>query len=155
MDANGTEDSVVDPARQHIIDGLKELLQTESAHVMELRAALDEVTDRRDGYQQALDALTGDPRPKRPASRKKEERPSADSWRVSDKKVAEVEQVIRGMVTKGEERFTAASIAKSSKVSPEGARRALNVLREREVVRVTGSARGGGTNYALMAPAGD
>jgi hypothetical protein len=46
---------------------------------------------------------------------------------------------------------TAAYVADhSERLSPESVRQALQVLREREVVRIAGTGRGGGKLFALM-----
>jgi hypothetical protein len=90
--------------------------------------------------------LTGES--KKPAPKKSQ----AGRWTISDKKVAQVWEQVRRL----DGTFTAASVAQDQPgLSPESARRALALLRERELVRVTGTGRGGGTLLAVMPGAGE
>jgi hypothetical protein len=75
---------------------------------------------------------------------------------ISDAKVAEVERVIRELMPKSPHKvgdtpaITAGFINDNSAFPHETARRALNALREREVLRVAGTGKGGGVLFALM-----
>lgn len=68
------------------------------------------------------------------------------NWTVSE---AKIEKVLAGLREYGP--CTAAHLSREiEKLSPETARRALETLRERELARIAGKTRGGGTQYALM-----
>jgi uncharacterized membrane protein YccC len=132
--------------REHIAGELRELLETEEELHDELAEQVADSRKRRDGYRRALEQLTGES--KKPAPKKSQ----AGRWTISDKKVAQVWEQVRRL----DGTFTAASVAQDQPgLSPESARRALSLLRERELVRVTGTGRGGGTLLAVMPGAGE
>lgn len=135
--------------RERITDELRELLLVEERLHDAMAEQLAEAKARRDGYRRALEQLTGEPR-KKPGPKKAT--PNAGDWVVSDAKIAEVWELVR----KRDDQFTAASVSKDvAGLSPETARRALNTLRERELIRAAGKVRGGGIGLAVMPGAGE
>jgi CRP-like cAMP-binding protein len=141
--------------RSRIVDELRELRENEARIIRELTAQLGEAKARRDSYERAAAALAGQTRPA-PKAPKSTGGGRKYNWHISDGKVAEIEARIRELApTIDDGRFTAALIGRETPgMSPETVRRAIAVLREREVVRAAGAARGGGTYFALM-PDGD
>lgn len=134
--------------REHIAGELRELLESEEELHDELAEQVAESRRRRDGFRRALEQLTGEP--KRAVAKGKAQ--AAARWTISDKKVAQVWEHVRRL----DGTFTAASVAADAPgLSPESARRALSLLRERELVRATGTGRGGGTLLAVMPGAGE
>jgi CRP-like cAMP-binding protein len=137
---------------QRIVDELIALRDTEQALVDELAHRMSEARARLTRYQRAVDALKVEHVAERSA--KKLEKKAGKQWTISDEKVAEVLTRFRELVSESTHRaggITAGFMAeKTPGLSPETARRALDRLREREVVRVVGPSRGGGLLFALM-----
>jgi hypothetical protein len=108
----------------------------------ELTTLLDASRKRSRAMSKALDSLDGGPAAKpKPKSSK-----NGHEWTVSEAKIQEVVNIMRGTG----EPMTAASLGKHDGLSPESARRALLHLRDREVVRFVRKGRGGGDLFALM-----
>jgi hypothetical protein len=143
------------PRPEQLADGLRRLAEVEQAEFERVSTQLAEIRERRDRYQRSLEALTQEVRPARPpqirAGNKRRWREMKD-WHISDERVAMVETRFRELVAETEDgRLAGGTLAKATPgISPETARRALNVLREREVVRLAGTGRGGAIYFALM-----
>lgn len=132
---------------QELLDhasGLRAMLDRESAEVERLKALLDDARKRQGRVQKAIDVLTGEsskPKPAAVAASKSSE------WHISDVKLDQIWAEIR----EREGTFTRTEIAAElDGVSPESVRRAFERLRGGELIRITGKARGGGDNYAVM-----
>jgi hypothetical protein len=134
-----------------VTGGFAAQIEREEAMQAELASMLDDSRDRSKRMRKALDSLTApSPTTKSVATTtKKKAAPAGGDWAVSDDKVDMILGVIRGL---GDgEKFTAAVISKQMPgTSPETARKAINVLREREVIRFVGKGRGGGKLFSLM-----
>jgi DNA-binding transcriptional ArsR family regulator len=144
--------------RNRIVDELRGLRDSEQRLVDEFTRQAGEARARVSNYQRALDALGSRKRtaPAKPklapvkASRKQD-------WQVSDVKVEEVRRRVVALMPESPHKVgevpvvTAAYVAeRTDGLSPESVRQALQVLREREVVRIAGTGRGGGKLFALM-----
>lgn len=141
--------------RSRIVEELAELRDTEQRLCDELTKQAAEARTRCANYARAIEALgTKTAKPKTPKPSKLAPRPikGANDWQISDTKVAEVERRVRELLPDAPNgTVTAAYIANHTEsLSPETARRALQVLREREVVRIAGTGKGGGVLFALM-----
>lgn len=121
--------------------GLRELLDREGLEVARLQAELADARAREQRVQRAIDILEGNTPQARAAATRIRKRPGPDNWTISEAKIAEVWAHIRGRT----EPFTVNGLAKAAPgLSAESARRAIGVLRERELVRVSGRAQTGG-----------
>lgn len=143
---NGNQPSFEQSLAEHAA-GLRDLLSVERAEVERLKAELDEARTREQRVQKAIDVLLGTTSQQRSAQTKRaSSSPSQHGWQVSEERIALVWAAMRGRT----EPTTVTQLAKSvDGVSPETARKAIGKLRERELVRVSGTARGGG---ALLLP---
>lgn len=129
----------------------------------ELTRRAGEARARAMNYSRAIAALKLEPtQPKAKAKTAPKAKPPGGSrYEISDAKVAEIERRVRELapnapMNKHEVRtMTAAWVANQTPgLSPEAVAKGFHVLREREVVRIAGKVRGGGTAFALM-PEGD
>lgn len=129
-----------------ITDALSVLLEQEEQAVVTAQAALDEAKARRVKIQRALDALEGTPKTTRPSRPKKKQQ----GWAVSEAKV----ELIRGLIVGRAEPVSTAELADESGVTKDTVRKALMTLRERDVIRLSGTrpGRGGGTKLYLSMP---
>lgn len=145
--------------RDRIVDELTDLRDSEAQLEVELTRQASEARARRSNYQRALDALgkgtAAKPKPKPTA---KVPRKGRAPWDISDEKVNEIEARFRELIAQTTMRtagdvpvMTANHLGQSTPgLSTEAARKGLEILRDREVIRVAGPARGGGVLYALM-----
>lgn len=143
MHENGSEpESVAD----EIAGRIRTAIAAEQARRAEAERLVDESRAEERRLQGALDKL-------QPPARKRQSRaPGSHDWQVSDGKV---EEVFRHFVELREQdpdaRISAGYLAEHTPgLSPESARRALYVLRERERIRISGKTRGGGVSWDLM-----
>lgn len=148
-----------------IAEELAELRDSESALEVELTRQANEARARKDTYQRALNALTkGSAAPARAPAQAPRPRSSGvrisrkADWQVTDEKVEEVRQRMIALLPtsphkagNGDPAITAGFVADNTDgLSPEAAKKALTVLREREQIRVAGTGKGGGVLFALM-----
>lgn len=137
-----------------IVDELTDLRNAEQALADELQRQSGEARARCANYQRAMDALGA--RKRTPAAKAKPKAAAKGPQPISDAKIAEVEQAVRKLMPKSPHKvgsvpaITAGFINDNSDFPHETARRALNALREREVLRVAGTGKGGGVLFALM-----
>jgi response regulator of citrate/malate metabolism len=124
-----------------IVDALHTELAAEDAAVGQAEAALAEARGRRARIQRAIDTLQGTPK----AARAKK---VTKGWIIGEPKV---EQVRALMVTR-DEPVTVGEMAKETGMTRESARRALKVLRDRDLVRMTGKRPGRGGGQELFMP---
>lgn len=151
--------------KDRIVDELTDLRDSEQGLVGELTRQASEARARCANYQRAIDALST--RGKRtPAPVKAKPAPkgraSAQNQPIADEKVELIRQRAVELLPGSPHRvgdvhaITAGWLAENTDgLSPETARRGLLVLRDREVVRVAGSGKGGGVLYALMPEGSD
>lgn len=125
------------------VENMRALLEGERNLERRLSAQLEASRDRRRRLEKVVALLTGetDTRgghgPKQPGK----------GWSISDGKIAEVWELVRHRT----DSFTSGGLASATPgLSPESARRALLILRERELLRIAGTARGGGSLLAIM-----
>lgn len=107
-----------------------------------IKSLLEESQQRERGMRKAVEALTGTnakPGPKQGAG-------SGKGWTISQAKVQEVWDAMRA---RGGE-FQPTELRQEYGLSGEAVRRAIEVLRGQELIRVTAHTRGGGRRYALM-----
>jgi DNA-binding transcriptional ArsR family regulator len=146
--------------RNRIVDELRGLRDSEQRLVDEFTRQAGEARARVSNYQRALDALGSRKRtaPAKPAPAKQAaKRGGGKQWRVSDLKVEEVRQRIVALMPDSPHKVgevpvvTISYVADNSEgISRESVEQAMNALREREVVRIAGTGRGGGKLFALM-----
>ena len=126
---------------------LRGMLEREAHELERLKAKLDEVRKRHARVQRAIDVLSGETSQAK-AARTRMRTPRSNDWHVSAEKIEQVWQHVRGRTQPFSVNGLAAEL---DGISNESTRKAMNVLRERELVRVTGAARGGG-NLLLPMP---
>jgi hypothetical protein len=166
--------------REHVADNLREAYadheRSQSAHIdalvadlelgiaaeehgrAELERLIHDSKTRESRMRKALTALDASP----PASSApKPAKPDGHGWAVSDARVAWVlEKFKEWLATEPEGLHTKTALSEwinetahargEQGVAHETVGKALEVLREREFVRVTGATRGGGKTWALM-----
>lgn len=110
----------------------------------EIKGLLEASQARERGMRRAVEALTGPP-PSKPGP-KSRSAGKGQGWTISESKVQDVWDIIREQIGGP---FTPPRITEYG-VSGEAVRRSLVVLRNQELIRVTGSSRGGGKKYDLM-----
>lgn len=141
------EDGTLLPEQQ-IISMLQGLFEEQEKEEERLTGLLQDVQKKRKRYKRALDDLAGardETQKSKRASGK-----SGHDWNISEEKLQEVWTRINELVGP-EDKFTGTDIGKQSPgLSSEAIRRAMVVLRERELLRKAGTGRGGSTFYALM-----
>lgn len=122
------------------VDQLRQAADAATRHAAVKRNEYEAAADQAKRLTRALEALVPSA-PKNPANGK--------GWTISDEKVAAVLEVIRAMDA---DEFTAADVEKAAGTgtSGESARRACEILRQREVLRLVRTGRGGGKVLALM-----
>ena len=125
-----------------IIDELQAELAAEDLAVAQVEAVLQETRSKRARIQRAIDALTGTKaKAARPAARK-------GGWTISDTKVEQV----RALIAAKSQPVTVRELATEGGMATESARRSLEVLRERELVRFAGKRAGRGGGQKLYMP---
>ena len=151
MDANGHQTDPLDAlrvyaeqvaasSRAHAV-ALEHELQGEQHLQTEIRRLLSESQDRERGMRKAVEALTGETKPKQ----QRGSTARGQSWTISQRKVQQVWDVIRGMGGQ----FKPTELREQG-LSGEAVRRSIIVLRNQELIRVAGNLRGGGKLYDLM-----
>jgi len=159
MDVNGSTPTgddlaihvqAVQARTQELTAELEVLLLEEEQVVEKLTAALAEGKARRDHLKKALEHLTGDSEKYRPkkaaAAAGKKGSGKAVKWEVSEDRVQKVLEGFR----QEQEPITPTQLAGKIGVTGETAKKAVEKLRERELIRYMGGTRGGGSLYALM-----
>jgi hypothetical protein len=126
-----------------IADELREVLRAEEQVFAELTEQVQESRQRRDHLKRALEHLTGETGKYKTAT-KPTGKPN--TWTVSEETVQKVWDAIKVKT----EPFTKTQISKEVHVSSDTINKAVNVLRERELLRITGKVRGGGKSYLPM-----
>src|SRR4051812_2861336 len=154
MDANGNapreltlEEHVARAAgtRERLTSELRDLVAEEQTFYDDLKARADESKARRDGYQRALDHIQGANKlaaaaqAAKPAPKKKA---SSSDWMPSDEKVDVVWKAFRDAWERSPEPMTHTALGRDLPLGLDTVRKAFEVLRERELIRVAGSARG-------------
>jgi hypothetical protein len=132
--------------RQRLTDELRDLVAEEQLIYDDLKAKADEAKSRRDGYQRALDHIQG---ASKVAAAKPAKRPKGD-WRPSEDKVEMVWQAFREAWQQSPQPLSHTALGKQLPMGSDTLRKAFDVLRERELIRVAGTARGGGKLWAPM-----
>lgn len=124
-------------------DSLRDLLDDERREITRLQAVVDQHRDREKRLVRAIAQLTGATASTNttPAKPKR-----ANEWSVSEEKIAEVLQLIRD----AGEPVTANALGRLPGTSTQSAKKAIDVLRERELIRFAGVVRGGGKTYLPM-----
>jgi hypothetical protein len=139
-DVNGLEDSIV--------DDLRKLVAVDDEAVATLTDELAAAKTQRDRHRKALADLTGLPAKK--AAAKPGE---GHGWQISDERVEFVFNQLREQLALpgAPESITPTQLSdKIVGVSGETVRKAFEVLRSQERIRLAGAARGGGKLYTLM-----
>jgi hypothetical protein len=130
--------------------GLRSLLEGQLELVERFEAMLRTAKDEERRIQRALVALEGEPtaRPG-PKPAKPKPTPKPGEWQVSDRKV---EQVLDALIehTANGEAISGNALGDRCSIASETIRRSLMQLRERELVRVAGTSRGGGKLWLPM-----
>jgi hypothetical protein len=134
--------------RQRLSDELRDLVVVEQEIYDGLKAQADEAKARRDGYQRALDHIEGATKaaaakPSKPARSKRD-------WMPSDEKVEQVWAKFREVWAERPEPMTHTALGRGLPLGADTVGKAFEVLRDRELIRVAGTARGGGKLWAPM-----
>ena len=141
MTTNGTgptTDDYTATIDQTIIN-LREAADAASRVAAVKRNEYEAAADQAKRLQRALAALE----PPAPTPKK-----TGAKWQISDERVADVLAVIKRM---GADEFTASDVLKAADgMASETVRQATDVLREREVLRLVRTGRGGSKVLALM-----
>lgn len=149
VQTNGTDpvasfDRYVSDAQERLaaeVANMRVLLEGERDLERRLTTLVEGSRERRKRLEKVIETLEPSPKPAR------RDRSGSNDWHVSDEKIAEVWELVRHRT----DTFTAAGVsADTPGLSPESARRALQTLRERELLRMAGTGRGGGKLLAVM-----
>jgi hypothetical protein len=129
--------------------GLRALLEGQHELVERFETMLRTAKDEERRIQRALMALEGEPATTPRTAKPKQSTPKPGDWHVSDRKV---EQVLAALVehTANGDAISANKLADLTPLSSEAIRRGLGTLRERELVRIAGTSRGGGKLWLPM-----
>jgi hypothetical protein len=144
--------------RNRIVEELASLRDSEQQLVDEFTRQAGEARARVAGYQRALDALGKRAAPAKPKPAKQiARRGEPKQWQVTDRKVEEVRQRIVALMPESPRKVGEVPVVTVSYItdnteglSRESVVQAMQILREREVVRIAGTGRGGGKLFALM-----
>jgi integrase len=143
----------VEERRTAMRDDLQELLEAEQHVRDELEDALAASRDREKALVRALSALQDEPAAPAAPTKAKAKAKQQTTPLVSEDKV---ERVLQALVTlSGDGPVTRTQIVERTAIGHEAVRRALDLLREREAIRVAGRGRGGGILWAPMPVADD
>jgi response regulator of citrate/malate metabolism len=125
-----------------IVEELQAELAAEDAAVGQAEAALAEARGRRAKIQRAIDVLDGTPKAKRA--------PKTKGWIIGEEKVSQVQSFMEVR----SEPITISGVAEELGISRESVRRSLKVLRDRDLIRVSGKqpGRGGGQDLFMPMP---
>jgi CRP-like cAMP-binding protein len=135
--------------RQSVADSVRLLLADEERRYQALKGQAEESRQRTEHLRKALEHLTAEAGPVKPAPKAKvAERPSYRPRQVS------LDAVLTA-VREAERPLSAEAVAKASGVSPGTVARALRMLREQELIRMTGGMGKRGTTYAPMPDVAD
>lgn len=129
-----------------IVDELAAELEQEATTVAQLQGLLDEAKARRVRIQRAIDTLTGTKATKVKVASTRTARKTG--WTISEGKVAQVRALIATKV----DPVTVRELATEGGMATESARRALEVLRDRDEVRMAGKRAGRGGGQKLYGP---
>lgn len=124
------------------------LIEAEQKTRAEYEQAVKDSVARERQLKRLLSALeaSGEPKPAKPAKRAK----ASPGWTMSEAKLERTQPIILAFGLEHPKGFAAGSVAKATpKLSPESARRVIEAMRDRELVRPSGRTRGGGTNWKL------
>lgn len=137
------------PAISGVTEQLQALIDEAERKQAKLRRELEDVTEELRPLKRALATLTGEPST-RPASEKPPPKhKDRNDWQVSPQKV---EQVLAAMVTVDGPVSPTQLAREVEGLSPQGAGKAIDVLRQQGRVRLVGKTRGGGRLYAVIEP---
>lgn len=128
---------------------LRSLLEAEQTIVNQVQTILDQCEARAKRIRRALNALEGEAPGRKPETQK----PKATSgWKVSEEKIEQAYDAIVKAI--GLNDGQPVTMTEARRVEGSGGhetyRQAIDVLRDRERIRVAGKTRGGGTLLALM-----
>ena len=131
---------------------LAQVLIRAEAEAADIKIKLMEAEADVRSIRKAMEALTGEA-PAKTASKSLRKSRDNNRWQISEAKIQEVWNIVRAI---DDETFTTNSVATAQPgLSQESARRALDILRERQLIRLAGKARGGGKLLAIMPGAED
>lgn len=120
---------------------MRAMLEDERALEQRLAEQAEAARNRRRRLEKVVEILSGEQPKAKPMT------PGPGAWRVSDQKLGRVWDLMRQQT----EPFTVGGLAAVTPgLSAGTARRAADVFRERELLRVVGRGRGGGTLFAVM-----
>lgn len=142
--------------RDSVIDGLSRALEAEQVVHDELEQALTASRERLRRWHKALTAITDEtpaPAPAKAKAKAKAKTPAND-WTPTPAKVERVYQALVALSRAGRQDITRTMLVERASLGHDTVRRALEVLRADERIRIAGSGRGGGKLWALM-PNGD
>lgn len=131
---------------------LRELIAAEQAGRAEYERLVEDSRARERQLQKVLAGLEGQA-PTKPGPKGPKRGAAVKVWRVSDERVAAVWQTVQRVVADSEDgTFVSQHVfdAMYPGVSRETVTKAVEALRERELIRRVGSVRGGGSRWALM-----
>jgi hypothetical protein len=133
--------------RQRLTDELRDLVAEEQLIYDDLKAKADEAKSRRDGYQRALDHIQG---ASKVATAAKPAKRAKGDWSPGEDKVEMVWQAFRAEWQRSPQPLSHTALGKLLPMSPDTVRKVFDVLRERELIRVAATGRGGGKLWAPM-----
>jgi hypothetical protein len=147
--------------RNRIVDELRGLRDSEQQLVDEFTRQAGEARARVSNYQRALDALgsrkRAAPAKPKPAPAKQRRSARLTSGRSQTQRSSEVRRRVVALMPDSPHKVGEVPVVTSATspttrrdISRESVDQAMQVLREREVVRIAGTGRGGGKLFALM-----
>ena len=152
-------DAVAEQLDREIVekcDGLRDLLESEQAIANRLQTILDQCEARAKRIRRALNALEGEVPGRKPQAQPKQAA-KTHKWNVSEEKVEQAYDAIVKAIDLNDGKPVTMTEARRVEGSGghETYRQAIDILRDRERIRVAGKTRGGGTLLALMPEADD
>lgn len=119
------------------VASFRSMLEAEVVLQRRLHEQLRGSNERRKRLERVVEILDGQDQHTKPKKR----RPVGNDWSITDQKIEEIWLIMRSQ----SEPFTCTSLVRTTKgLSSEATRRAAAVLRERELLRLVGSTKGGG-----------
>jgi hypothetical protein len=131
----------------HVIAELEGLRAPLRARREQLKAELAELSARERSIAQAIGALHGGQQVNAPAKPKPKATPKPGTWTPSEERLKSLFELF---VAEGEPISPTQLAAKTEGLGVETAGKGARILRDRELLRVAGGLRGGGSLYAVM-----
>lgn len=145
-DLRSSETSVIERIEEHVA-ALDALLAPLRAERDQVKAKLDDLNAREKAIIHATAALRGGSRPRVQTQAPSRPAPKKGEWTPSEERLKSLFEL---MVRQPEPISPTQLAEKTEGLGVETASKGFKILRERELLRVTGALRGGGSLYTVM-----